>query len=116
MGFVVIGFLAGILAGLFGIGGGVVIVPALLVFMNMKPESATGTSLAALVLPVGILGAAYYWKHGAVDVRGALLIAAGLTLGAWLGARIMVTLPPTVAQRAFAIFLVLVAFQLWRTS
>jgi hypothetical protein len=66
MEFLAIGMVGGILSGLFGIGGGVVIVPALMFVARMKPETATGTSLASLLLPVGALGAWHYYRHGFV--------------------------------------------------
>jgi uncharacterized membrane protein YfcA len=111
-----IGLAAGGLSGLFGIGGGVVIVPALMLVARFSPERATGTSLAALLLPVGGLGAWYYYRHGHVDIRAAVLIALGLFIGAWLGAHVALRLPARDLQRAFAIFLVFVAIHLWITS
>lgn len=116
MKFLVIGLAAGVLSGLFGIGGGIVIVPALVLLLHYKPQMATGTSLAALLLPVGALGAWQYWKAGDVQLRGAMLIALGLAIGAYFGARIGVPLPPRVMQRSFAVFLVLVAGSLWWRS
>ena len=79
---VLIGLAGGVLAGLFGIGGGVLIVPALVYFAGMPIKSATGTSLGALLLPVGLLGAMTYWKAGNLEVRAAVLVAAGLFFGA----------------------------------
>jgi uncharacterized membrane protein YfcA len=111
--FLAIGLAAGVLAGLFGIGGGVVIVPALILVSRLSPQTATGTSLAALLLPVGALGAWQYYRHGAVDLRAALLVALGLLLGAWLGASLGIQLPARLLQRAFAVFLALVAVHLW---
>lgn len=111
--YLAIGLCAGVLAGLFGIGGGVVIVPALILIARLKPQSATGTSLAALLLPVGALGAWQYYRQGSVEIRAAMFIALGLLLGAWLGARIGLDVRPRVLQRAFAVFLVLVAAQMW---
>jgi len=108
-----IGVAAGLLAGLFGIGGGVVIVPALILVARMSSERAIGTSLAALLLPVGTLGAWQYYRSGYVDVRAALLVAGGLFLGAWLGAHVALKLPARDLQRAFAVFLVFVAGHLW---
>lgn len=112
--FLLIGLAAGVLSGLFGIGGGIVIVPALLFFAKFQPQMATGTSLGALLLPVGALGAWQYWKAGNLDFRASLLIAAGLFFGAFFGARIAQALPAPVLKKSFAIFLVLVAIQLWR--
>jgi uncharacterized membrane protein YfcA len=111
--FLAIGLGAGVMSGLFGIGGGVVIVPALIYFARLAPVVATGTSLGALLLPVGALGAWEYWRHGNLNVRASLLIAAGLFVGAWFGARIAQGLSPLVLRRAFAVFLACVAIQLW---
>ena len=114
--FLAIGLGAGVLSGLFGIGGGIVIVPALLYFAQMAPARATGTSLGALLLPVGALGAWEYYRHGNVDVRASALVAAGLLFGAYGGARLNQLLSPVQAKRAFAVFLVAVAVRLWVTA
>jgi uncharacterized membrane protein YfcA len=116
MEFLAIGLSAGLLSGLFGIGGGVVIVPALIFIADMKPEMATGTSLASLLLPVGMLGAWHYYRHGYVATRPALWIAIGLTLGAYLGAHLALRLPVRDLQRVFAVFLAIVAVHLWWTA
>lgn len=111
--FIVIGLGAGILSGIFGIGGGVVIVPALIFAAGLTPITATGTSLAALLLPVGALGAMEYYKRGHLNITAALWIALGLFLGVWLGAKIAHHLSPLQLRRAFAIFLVLTAGRMW---
>lgn len=111
--FIAIGFSAGILSGLFGIGGGLVIVPALILLARLTPITAIGTSLAALLLPVGALGAWEYYKRGHLNVPAALFIALGLLFGAWLGARLAQQLSPVQLKRAFAVFLVLVAGRIW---
>lgn len=116
MGFLVLGLVAGIMSGFFGIGGGLVIVPALIMIWHMQPQAATGTSLGALLLPVGVLGAWQYYRADFVDVRAAGLIAAGLLLGALLGAKVALELPTWLIQRAFAVFLVCAAARLWWTS
>jgi hypothetical protein len=116
MQFLAIGLSAGILAGMFGIGGGVVIVPALILFAKMLPEKATGTSLAALLLPVGALGAWHYYRSDFVDLRAAAWIALGLFVGAWFGSDIALRLPARDLQRAFAVFLVGVAVHMWWTA
>src|SRR4030095_7558460 len=111
--YILIGVGAGVLAGLFGIGGGVVIVPALLLVARMSPLTATGTSLGALLLPVGALGAWEYHRKGQLDLRVSLLLALGLFVGAFFGARVAQLLTPVQLKRAFAVFLVLIAIRVW---
>lgn len=107
-----IGLAGGVLSGLFGIGGGLVIVPALILLLGMTAKQAAGTSLAALLLPVGIFGALEYWRAEQVDVRLALLLALGLLIGAFIGARVAIGLPNELIQRAFGVLLVLVGVRL----
>lgn len=111
--FLGIGLLAGVLSGVFGIGGGVVIVPALILLAGFVPIMATGTSLAALLLPVGALGAYEYYKKGHLNLPAALWIALGLFIGVWFGARLAQHLSPVQLRRSFAVFLVLVAGRIW---
>lgn len=116
MQFVIIGLIAGVLSGLLGIGGGVVIVPALILIAKMKPQLATGTSIGALLLPVGALGAWQYYCHSCLNIRAALWIALGLTVGVYLGARLALRLPAHELQRVFSLFLLYLAIHLWVTS
>jgi uncharacterized membrane protein YfcA len=111
-----LGALAGILAGLFGIGGGVIMVIAMVGVMKLPLANATGNSLGAMLLPVGLLGALEYYRRGQVDIRISLLLALGLTLGAWLGARLAQSAPPAIMQRGFAVFLLLMALRMWTTA
>ena len=113
MEFLAIGVAGGLLAGMFGIGGGVVIVPALILITRMSPQTATGTSLASLLLPVGVFGAWQYYRHGFVELGPAMLIAAGLAAGALAGANLGTRLPARELQRAFAVFLAVLAVYLW---
>jgi uncharacterized protein len=108
-----IGIVAGVLSGLFGIGGGIVIVPALILLAQMPVLTATGTSLGALLLPVGALGAWTYYRNGHLDVRAAALVAAGLASGVIFGAQFAQGVAPVVLKRAFAVFLVVVAVRMW---
>jgi uncharacterized protein len=114
--YLALGVLSGILAGLFGIGGGVIMVIGMVSVMKLPISTATGTSLGAMLLPVGLFGALEYYRRGQLDVRAALLLAAGLTLGAWLGARLAPELTPPVIQRLFAAFLLLMAIRMWATA
>ena len=111
--FLLIGLGAGVLSGLFGIGGGVVIVPALIFIARMQPQNATGTSLAALLLPVGALGAWEYYRTGNLNLGAGLLVALGLFVGAGVGAKLSLQLSPAVLRRAFAVFLALIAVRMW---
>src|SRR5262245_1077150 len=84
--FVAIGALGGVASGLFGVGGGIVIVPALIYWAGFSQHLATGTSLAVLLPPIGLAATLEYWRHGHVDLRAALLLAAAIFVGAWVGA------------------------------
>jgi uncharacterized protein len=111
--FLLIGLVAGVLSGLFGIGGGVVIVPALIFIARMQPQAATGTSLAALLLPVGALGAWEYYRTGNLNFGAGLVVALGLFIGAGVGAKLSLQLSPATLRRGFAVFLALIAVRMW---
>jgi len=104
-----VGFCAGIIAGLFGKGGGVVIVPVLMTFFAYRAKEATGTSLAALQLPVGLPGVILYAKNGVLDFRIAGWVALGLVAGTFFGTRIAIGLKPTLFKKLFGFFLLGVA-------
>ncbi len=110
--FLSIGLTAGVLSGLFGIGGGTVIVPALILMTKMTQLKAQGTSLAVLLLPVGLLGVMQYWNTKNVDVRATAILAAGFLIGILGGSKIAIQLDPVLMRRLFAGFLVVVAAQL----
>jgi len=107
-----IGLAGGVLSGLFGIGGGLIIVPGLILLAGFDATRAAGTSLGALLLPVGALGAYVYWQAGAIDARAAIILAVGLALGAYVGARIGVSLPTGTLERAFGVLLLVVGARL----
>lgn len=107
-----IGLVAGVVSGLFGIGGAIVIVPSLVLLVKMPQHTASGTSLASLLLPVGLLGAIEYYRRGQVNVAYAGIIAAGLFVGALVGAHIAGAMSDTLLRRAFGVFLLLVAGKL----
>lgn len=109
-----VGTFAGVLSGFFGIGGGVVVVPALIFLVGLSQLQATATSLAALLLPVGILGVINYYRVGAVNVPVATLLALGLLVGTYVGSVVALTLPEVLLRRGFAVLLILVAIQLLR--
>ena len=111
--FIVIGIFAGLLSGLFGLGGGIIIVPGLVHFAKFPIKMATGTSLGVFLIPAGIFGAYTYWKAGNLVPRASLLIAVGVMLGAFVSARLAQHLSGTLLQRLFAVFLVVMAVRLW---
>jgi len=103
---VIIGLLAGVLSGIFGIGGGVIIVPALIYVAGFRQHLATGTSLAVLLPPIGIAAAYEYYRHGHVNIRAAGIIAAALLVGGWIGAAIANRMPGPQLRLAFGVFVV----------
>ena len=107
-----IGLAAGVVSGLFGIGGAILIVPALVLIMKLDQHTANGTSLAALLLPVGLLGAMQYYRQGKMNIPYAVIIAIGLFLGAYVGARLASGMSDTTLRKAFGGFLLLVSAKL----
>ena len=107
-----LGIAAGVLAGLFGVGGGIVIVPGLVLLAQLDQHTATGTSLGALLLPVGILGVLEYQRRGQVNIAYAAAIALGLVVGALLGAKLAGVMSGLMLRRAFGAFLLLVSAKL----
>ena len=108
----VLGLAAGVVSGLFGVGGAIVVVPGLVLLAKLPQHTANGTSLAALLLPVGLLGFLQYYKRGQVSLPYAAIVAAGLFLGALVGAKLAGTVPDASLRRAFGGFLLLVAGKL----
>ncbi len=103
-----LGLVAGVVGGMFGIGGGLVIVPALVILYEFDQKTATGTSLLAQLLPVALLAVLAYAKRGEVDVPRGLGIALGLLFGTLIGAQLAGLIPPTTMKRAYGIFLIVV--------
>src|SRR5215207_6545779 len=107
----VVGLAAGVLSGMFGIGGGVVIVPALTLLLSFDLNEATGTSLAALLMPVGIFAVLAYRRAGMLKFRIAVPVAIGLIFGAIVGAKIALSLPVPTLQQLYGVFLLWIG---WR--
>lgn len=110
---ILIGLLAGGLSGLFGIGGGILIVPALVGLFDFSQKRAQGTSLVALIAPVGIFALYNYWKEGQADLRAGAWIACSFFFSAWLSSRYVLSLPDALVRKSFAVLLVSVAAYLW---
>jgi hypothetical protein len=106
-----LGLGAGIAAGMFGIGGGLIIVPALVGLLHFDQKAAVGTSLAALLLPVNLGGVLLYYNAGKLDIGVAALVALGLVGGALAGARIALGLPTVTVKRLYGIFLLIIGLR-----
>jgi len=104
-----VGALAGIMSGLFGIGGGIVMVPTLIAFFGMGMLNANATSLAAMLLPVGFLGVITYYKAGLINLRESLWIALGLFAGSFFGAELATRVDVSMLSKLYALFLLYVA-------
>lgn len=109
---ILIGLAAGVLGGMVGVGGGIVIVPALMYFLAFSQHEAQGNSLALMLFPVGILGVLNYYKKGYVDFRYAGLLAIGFVVGSYLGSRFSLSLPQLTVKKVFAVVMLLVALKM----
>jgi uncharacterized protein len=107
-----VGLMAGILSGMVGVGGGIIIVPALVYFLSMSQHQAQGTSLAVLLLPVGIFAVLNYYKAGYVDVRSTLIIASTFLIGGFIGSKIAINIDQNMVKKIFGAVLLLVAFKM----
>jgi uncharacterized protein len=106
--YILLGLVAGVLSGLIGIGGGIIIVPALVLLFGMTQHNAQGTTLALLIPPIGILAAWTYYKSGYVDIRVAALVAVGFFAGSFLGAKISTNISDAMLERIFGVALILI--------
>jgi uncharacterized membrane protein YfcA len=106
---IVIGIITGIMAGMLGIGGAIIMIPALVFFMGLNQQAAQGTSLAVMLPPIGIIAAYNYYKAGEVNLKFALILAAAFIVGSYFGSKIALNIPPGVLKKIFGILLLLVA-------
>ncbi|MDZ4823753.1 MAG: sulfite exporter TauE/SafE family protein [Flavobacteriales bacterium] len=112
-----IGVLAGVLSGFVGVGGGLIIVPALIYFMGFNQFMAQGTSLAVLLLPVGILAVMNYHKTDNVNVNYALIIGAAFVLGGFIGSKLALNLPENTVKFVFGLIMLYAAVRiLWSSG
>ena len=106
---VLVGLAAGILSGLVGVGGGIIIVPALIFLLGFSQHQAQGTSLGILLLPAGIFAAINYYKQGYIDIKVVLILFVGFLAGGYLGSKISLNLSESVIKKIFAIVLIFIA-------
>ncbi len=111
VGFIVLGLAAGVLAGLAGVGGGIIIVPLLVFAFGFTQHMAQGTSLAVLIPPVGLLAMLKYYKAGDVNLKAAALIAAGILIGSVFGAKLALDLPQATLKKIFGVVLLLASMR-----
>jgi len=104
-----IGIFAGILSGLIGVGGGIIIVPALVYFLGFSQHTAQGTSLALMLPPIGILAAMNYYKAGALNIKYAAVIAVAFIIGGYLGSKLSITYIDEIVMKKIFGFILLVA-------
>jgi len=109
---ITIGVAAGVLSGFVGVGGGVIIVPALMYFLNLNQHQAQGTSLFILLLPVGILAVMNYAKAGQINWNYGIIIAVTFVLGGYLGSKLSLKLSPGVVKFVFGLIMAFVSFKL----
>ncbi len=109
---IMVGIAAGILSGLVGVGGGIIIVPALVYFIGFSQKTAQGTSLAMIMLPVGIFGVMQYYKQGHVDFKIVGLLAIGFLAGSFFGSKIALSISQETLKKVFAMLMILIAIKM----
>jgi uncharacterized membrane protein YfcA len=106
---IVIGIITGVMAGMLGIGGAIIMTPALIFFMGFSQHMAQGTSLAVMLPPIGIIAAFNYYKAGHVNIKFAIILAVCFLVGSYFGSKLAVNIPQTMLKKIFGILLLLVA-------
>lgn len=109
---IAIGLIAGVFGGIFGVGGAVIMIPALVYFLSVDQHTAQGTSLAVMLPPIGLFAAYNYYKAGQVNIWYAVIIAATFMIGGYFGSMIALKLPENLMKKIFGIFLILIALKL----
>lgn len=112
IGSVILGLVAGVFGGMFGLGGGTILIPALVYFFGLTQHQAQGTTLAIMVPPIGILAAWRYYQSGNVKLGMAALICAGFLAGGWIGAHFVQGIPEPIMRKLFGCFFLLVALKM----
>lgn len=106
---VLIGLAAGVFGGMVGLGGGVIMIPAMIYFLGMGQQAAQGTSLAVMIPPIGILAVMNYYKAGQINLKYALIIAAAFIIGAYFGSKVALNIPVSTMRKIFAFAMILLA-------
>jgi len=106
---IVIGIITGFMAGMLGIGGAIIMIPALVFLLGISQQTAQGTSLAVMLPPIGILAAYNYYKAGQVNIKFALILAAFFLVGSYFGSKLALNIPQAMLKKIFGVLLLLVA-------
>jgi len=109
---IVIGLIAGITGGMFGLGGGLIVIPALVFFMGLTQHEAEGTNLAFMLAPVGLLATINYYKSGFVNIKYAVIIALAFVIGAYFGSIWALHLPANILKKAFGVMIILIGIKM----
>src|SRR5258708_39008067 len=109
---ILVGLVAGTMSGLVGVGGGIIIVPALVFFLGFSQHAAQGTSLGLLLLPVGILAVINYYNKGFIDLKVVAIMSAAFVLGGWLGSKLALSISQDTVKKIFAVILFYTAFKM----
>ncbi len=109
---ILIGILAGIASGFIGIGGGLIIVPALVYFLGLSQHAAQGTSLLLMLPPIGILAVMNYYKAGEVNIAYGLIIAVAFVLGGYFGSKIALRISPNLVKLIFGALMLYASFKM----
>ena len=109
---VIIGLIAGVFGGMFGVGGAIIMIPALVYFLGVDQHTAQGTSVAIMLPPIGLFAAYNYYKAGEVNIWYAVIIAIAFMAGGYFGSMIALTLPENLMKKIFGILLILVALRM----
>lgn len=109
---ILIGLAAGLLSGLVGVGGGIIIVPALVFFLGFSQHQAIGTSLGILLLPAGILAVLNYYRKGFIDLKVVLILFIGYVIGSYFGSNISLNVSQEALKKVFALMLIITAFKM----
>lgn len=109
---IVIGILSGMLAGIFGVGGAIIVIPALVFILGLSQHQAQGTSLAFMLPPVGILATWNYWKAGHVNWKIALILSLTFVVGAYLGSHFSLNISEKSLRRAFGVLMIAIALKM----